>query len=65
MPMDEQDDKITLHHDGRSIRIHIPLKFKRRAGRKEIITPDGLPTVRSDRTVCFKPNEKKPKTMLK
>ncbi|MBZ0272968.1 hypothetical protein K8I61_13095 [bacterium] len=40
--MDEQDEKITLHRDGQSIRIHIPLKFKRRGGRKEIIVPEGL-----------------------
>ena len=43
LPMDEQKDKITIQRDGESIRIHIPLKFKRRGGRKEIITPDGLP----------------------
>lgn len=53
--MDEQNEKITLHRDGESIRIHIPLKFKRRGGRKEIITPDGLPTFMSDRTAYQKP----------
>jgi len=40
--MDDANEKITLHRDGESIRIHIPLKFKRRGGRKEIIVPEGL-----------------------
>ena len=53
--MDEQNEKITLHRDGQSIRIHIPLKFKKRGGRKEIITPDGLPAVAPDRTAYQKP----------
>ncbi|MCZ7583361.1 MAG: hypothetical protein M5R36_08545 [Deltaproteobacteria bacterium] len=53
--MDEQNDKITLHRDGESIRIHIPLKFKRRGGRKEIITPDGLSAFQPERTAYQKP----------
>ena len=53
--MDEQKDKITLQRDGESIRIHIPLKFKKRGGRKEIITPDGLPPVVLDRKPYQKP----------
>ena len=53
--MDEQKEKITLQRDGESIRIHIPLKFKRRGGRKEIITPDGLPDFHPDRTAYQKP----------
>ena len=40
--MDDANEKITLHRDGESIRIHIPLKFKRRGGRKEIVVPEGL-----------------------
>ncbi len=53
--MDEQNEKITLHRDGESIRIHIPLKFKRRGGRKEIIVADGLPNFPRDRTAYQKP----------
>ena len=53
--MDEQKEKITLQRDGESIRIHIPLKFKKRGGRKEIITPDGLPPVEPGRTNYQKP----------
>ena len=53
--MDEKKEKVTLRRDGDNIRIHIPLKFKRRGGRKEIITPDGLPAVVPDRTTYQKP----------
>ena len=53
--MDKQKEKKTLQRDGESIRIHIPLKFKRRGGRKEIITPDGLPDFHPDRTAYQKP----------
>ena len=53
--MVEQSEKITLHRDGESIRIHIPLKFKRRGGRKEIIVADGLPNFQPDRTAYQKP----------
>lgn len=53
--MDEQKEKNTLQRDGESIHIHIPLKFKRRGGRKEIITPDGLPDFHPDRTAYQKP----------
>lgn len=31
-----------LEEDGRIIVIHIPMKFKRRGGRKEIILPDSI-----------------------
>ena len=55
MPMDEQNEIITLHREGESIHIHIPLKFKRRGGRKEIIVADGLPNFPHDRTVYQKP----------
>ncbi len=48
--MAEKEDKVTLQRDGENIRIHIPLKFKKRGGRKEIITPDGLPPVAPGRT---------------
>ncbi|HPQ70553.1 MAG TPA: hypothetical protein PKW95_15615 [bacterium] len=53
--MDEQNEKITLQRDGENLRIHIPLKFKKRGGRKEIITPDGLPEVAPDRKAYQKP----------
>jgi len=53
--MDERKEKITLQRDGESIRIHIPLKFKKRGGRKEIITPDGLPDFHPGRTAYQKP----------
>lgn len=53
--MAEKKDKVTLQRDGKNIRIHIPLKFKKRGGRKEIITPDGLPPVVPDRTTYQKP----------
>ena len=53
--MAEKREKVTLQRDGESIRIHIPLKFKKRGGRKEIITPDGLPAVASNRTAYQKP----------
>ena len=33
----------TVERDGETLVIRIPMKFKRRGGRKEIITPDGLP----------------------
>ena len=49
------DEKITLQRDGDIVRIHIPLKFKKRGGRKEIITPDGLPAVAPDRKAYQKP----------
>ena len=32
----------TLEDDGRIIHVHIPMKFKRRGGRKEIILPPGV-----------------------
>ncbi|MDP8225024.1 MAG: hypothetical protein P9L99_16815 [Candidatus Lernaella stagnicola] len=38
--MAEKKDKINLQRNGENIRIHIPLKFKKRGGRKEIITPE-------------------------
>ena len=53
--MNEQNEKIILQRDGQSIRIHIPLKFKRRGGRKEIIVPDALPNFPRDRTAYQKP----------
>jgi len=53
--MADQKDKLTLQRDGDNIRIHIPLKFKKRGGRKEIITPDGLPPVVLDRKPYQKP----------
>ena len=53
--MGEQKEKITLQRDGENLCIHIPLKFKKRGGRKEIITPDGLPAVVPNRTAYQKP----------
>jgi len=37
-------DKPTLVADGENILIHIPMRFKKRGGRKEVITPEGLDT---------------------
>jgi len=53
--MADQDDKITVQRDGQNIRIHIPLKFKRRGGRKEIIVPEGLPAYCPERPAYQKP----------
>ena len=36
--------KPTLITDGENILIHIPMRFKKRGGRKEIIAPEGLDT---------------------
>lgn len=53
--MADRKDKITLQRDGENLRIHIPLKFKKRGGRKEIIMPDGLLPVEPERTTYQKP----------
>jgi len=53
--MSEKNDKVKVHRDGDNISIYIPLNFKRRGGRKEIITPDGLPAVAPDRKAYQKP----------
>jgi hypothetical protein len=39
--------KVTL--DGDSVVVHIPMRFKRRGGRKEIIAPEGLESALPDR----------------
>ncbi|HPQ70090.1 MAG TPA: hypothetical protein PKW95_13255 [bacterium] len=49
------DEKITVQHEGESIRIRIPMQFKKRGGRKEIIMPEGLPQNLPDRTSYQKP----------
>ena len=49
------DEKITVRRDGETIRIHIPMKFKRRGGRKQIIVPEGLPGRPSEQTPYQKP----------
>lgn len=49
------DEKITVQRDGEKIRIRIPMKFKKRGGRKEIIMPEGLPQHLPDRTAYQKP----------
>ena len=49
------NDKITVERDGNTVRIHIPMKFKRRGGRKEIIVPESLPAVPPNRTAYQKP----------
>ena len=35
--------KTTVSTDGETITIHIPMAFRRRGGRKMIVTPDGAP----------------------
>jgi len=35
------NDKPTITRDGKFIVVHVPMKFKRRGGRKEIIVPKG------------------------
>ena len=35
-------DQMTVRRDGERITVHIPMAMKVRAGRKEIILPDGL-----------------------
>lgn len=49
------DEKITVQRDGESIRIRIPMQFKKRSGRKEIIMPEGLSQHMADRTAYQKP----------
>jgi len=49
------DEKITVHHEGENIRIRIPMHFKKRGGRKEIILPEGLPQHMPDRAAYQKP----------
>lgn len=49
------DDKITMQRDGESLRIRIPMQFKKRGGRKEIILPEGLSQHQPDRTAYQKP----------
>jgi hypothetical protein len=49
------DEKITVRRDGETIRIHIPMKFKRRGGRKEIIVPENLPAHPPGRTAYQRP----------
>ncbi len=49
------DEKITVQRDGECIRIRIPMQFKKRGGRKEIIMPEGLSQHLADRTAYQKP----------
>jgi hypothetical protein len=35
--------QVTLSADGETITIHIPMTFKKRGGRKMVVTPDGAP----------------------
>ena len=49
------DEKITVQRDGDNLRIRIPMQFKKRGGRKEIIMPEGLPQHMPDRTAYQKP----------
>ena len=35
--------KPELSRDGRSVKVHVPLAFKRRGGRKQVVLPDGGP----------------------
>ena len=49
------DEKITVQREGENLRIRIPMQFKKRGGRKEIIMPEGLPQNLPDRTAYQKP----------
>ena len=42
---------ISLSRDESGIRVHIPMKMKRRGGRKEIIVPESLQSVMTSRSV--------------
>jgi hypothetical protein len=44
-------DGPTIERDGDDLVIHIPMTFKRRGGRREIIVPEGLPGTRPRSTV--------------
>ena len=35
--------RATVSADGQTITVHVPLKFKKRGGRKLVVTPDGAP----------------------
>ncbi len=35
--------RATVSADGETIRIHIPMTFRKRGGRKMVVTPDGAP----------------------
>jgi len=35
--------RATVSADGQTITVHVPLKFKKRGGRKLVMTPDGAP----------------------
>ena len=37
------NSRATMSADGETITIHIPMTFRKRGGRKEIVTPDGAP----------------------
>ena len=36
-----RQDGVTIEHEGDCLVIHIPMAFKKRGGRKEIVLPDG------------------------
>ena len=38
-----------LSHDGHSITVHVPMTFRKRGGRKLVISPDGVATVAATR----------------
>ena len=43
---------VTLTDDGRRVSVRIPMKMKRRGGRKMIIVPEGLADVAQPRRDC-------------
>lgn len=44
-----------MEKNGNSIVVNIPMKFKKRGGRREIIVPEGLPNYSTDTTEFQKP----------
>ena len=49
------NDGLTVERNGEDLVIRIPMKFKRRGGRREIIVPDGLPAAKSSKTATQEP----------
>ena len=43
---------ITIENDNECVSVRIPMKMKRRGGRKVIIVPDGLESIASNQSYC-------------
>ena len=37
------NERVSVSADGETITIHVPMTFRKRGGRKTIVTPDGAP----------------------